>query len=367
VQEYYIIVKTIIPIMIGCDEMETVETTDPLPMKDVGCMIVGLTYNLKKGIESDIEDIEAEYDSIETVVAIKETLEQLGCRVELFEANNEIFKKLLCTNVDIIFNIAEGIFGRGREAQIPAILNFLKIPFVGSDETTLCIALDKALTKRFLSTYRIKTPKYKLLNSKKIGQVSNMKFPVIVKPNAEGSSKGISDIAVVNNYEQLRQLVEKNIAAYDQPMLIEEYIEGREFTVAIVGNDSEVTVFPPMEIRYKEKGQNYNIYSFNVKKNYKEYIEYICPAEIDQTVEKKLMDTAKKIYKILDCKDFSRIDFRMSEDGDIYFIEINPLPGLSPGYSDYPMITEFNGVRYRDTIKMILNSALKRHGMRPIY
>jgi D-alanine-D-alanine ligase len=353
--------------MIGCGEMESVETTDPLPITDVGCMIVGLTYNLKKGIESDIEDVEAEYDSIETVMAIKEALEQLGCRVELLEADTQIFQKLLSTNIDIVFNIAEGIYGRGREAQVPAILNFLKIPYVGSDETTLCIALDKALSKRFLSTYRIKTPKYRLLNPNKIAMTGKLRFPVIVKPNAEGSSKGISDIAVVNNSQELRKLVHENIAIYRQPMLVEEFVQGREFTVAVVGNGSEAVAFPPMEIRYKEKGQKYNIYSFNVKKNYKEYIEYICPAEIDQVVEKKLMDTAIKIYNILDCKDFSRIDFRLSEDQEVYFIEINPLPGLSPGYSDYPMITEFNGIGYRDTIKMILNSALKRHGMRPIF
>lgn len=343
--------------------MDILETVDPLPPP---FMTVGLTYNLKKGIESEIEDAEAEYDSIETVLAIKEALEQIGCEIELLEADNGIFKKLLNTKADIVFNIAEGIFGRGREAQVPAILNFLKIPFVGSDETTLCIALDKALSKRFLSTYKVKNPKYKLINSSEMSAFRDISFPVIVKPNAEGSSKGISDIAVVNNKAELKELVEKNLISYGQSMLVEEFIQGREFTVAIIGNGDEAKAFSPMEIKYRDKGQKYNIYSFNVKKNYKEFVEYSCPAVLDKTIEKKMMDTAKKIHNILDCKDFSRIDFLLSKERDIYFIEINPLPGLAPGYSDYPMIAGFNGIEYKDMIKMILNSALKRHGMNPI-
>ncbi|HHW31146.1 MAG TPA: ATP-grasp domain-containing protein [Clostridiaceae bacterium] len=343
--------------------METYENTDPLPNP---LMTVGLAYNLKKGIESVIEDIEAEYDSIETILAIKEALERLQCKVELLEADSGIFHKLLSTKLDIVFNIAEGIHGRGREAQVPAILNFLKIPFVGSDETTLCLSLDKALSKRFLSTYKIKTPRYKIFNSICPNTKVNLKFPVIVKPNAEGSSKGISDIAVAENHEELRQLIEKNISAYCQSVLVEEFIQGREFTVAIVGNGGETLIFPPMEIKYKNRGQKYNIYSFNVKKNYKEYVDYICPADLDKSAEKKMKVMAGKIYRLLECKDFSRVDFRMAEDGEIYFIEINPLPGLAPGYSDYPMITQFNGVGYTDTIKMILNSALKRYGIKQL-
>ena len=346
--------------------MDTFETTDPYPPGEDGyCLTVGLTYNLKKGIKSEVEDIEAEYDSFDTVLALKEALESLGCRVELLEADTGLMKKLLETRLDIVFNIAEGIQGRGREAQVPSILNFLKVPYAGSDETTLCIALDKALTKRILSTYKIKTPRYKLFSDSKSGSIKGMKFPLIVKPNAEGSSKGISDIAVVENPTELRQLLGKNVKAYNQPMLVEEFIPGKELTVAIVGNGDETVVYPPMEIKYI-KSLKHNIYSFGVKKNYKEYIEYNCPAVLDADMEKSIKNIAEKIYQVLECKDFSRIDFRLSEEGEIYFIEINPLPGLAPGYSDYPMITEFTGISYRSTIKSILNSALKRYGMTPV-
>lgn len=323
---------------------------------------VGLAFNLKKGLESEVEDIEAELDSIDTVNAIKEAIENLGCKVTLFEADENIIPSLLDNKPDIVFNIAEGLNGRGREAHIPALLSFLGIPFTGSDETTLCIALDKVVTKRLLSTYGINTPAFCLIKNN-LEETLNIKYPAIVKPNAEGSSKGISDMAIVNNEEQLKEIISKNYKMYNQPMLVEEYIKGREFTVAIIGNGPDLKVFPPMEIRFKKNEEKYNIYSYNVKKNYKEYIEYICPPIVNNKILNEMVSTAKKVYECLDCKDFSRIDFRVSDKGEIHFIEINPLPGLAPSYSDLPMITEFNGITYPETIKMVLNSALKRYGM----
>jgi len=155
-------------------------------------------------------------------------------------------------------------------------------------------------------------------------------------------------------------------------MLVEEYIGGREFTVGILGNGSELRVFPPMEIIYLDQQNPFNIYSYNVKQNYKELIRYECPAVISKEIETEMVQTAKKIYEILQCKDFARIDFRLSRSGNshrenshsekIYFIEINPLPGLAPGYSDFPMIAEFNGMNYDTLVRSILNSALKRYG-----
>lgn len=327
---------------------------------------VGLAFNLKKGIQSGVEDMEAEYDSIDTVMAIKNALESIGCQVELLEAAHSFLDKLREAHVDIVFNIAEGLSGRGREAHIPAILNFLGIPFTGSDETTLCIALDKALTKRLLTSFRILTPKHQLMSHEGERIRHDLKFPLIVKPNAEGSSKGISNMAVVDDMEQLKHLLERNFQMYGQPMLIEEFIPGREFTVGVIGNGSEARVFTPMEIVYKEDQDGRNIYSFEVKKDYKRYVEYVCPPNLSPKLQEKLMDIAGKVYRVLQCWDFARIDFRMSNDNKFYFIEINPLPGLAPGYSDYPMIAEFCGVDYNTVIKMILNSALKRYGMAPV-
>lgn len=335
---------------------------------------VGITYNLKRSngdrkqgrrsTGSVPEDDEAEYDDISTIMAIKEVLEGKNCRVTLLEADKDLPVKLAEDKPDIIFNIAEGIQGRGREAQVPALLNFYRIPYTGSDETTLCIALDKALTKRIISTYGIKTPKYQVITKDQSQLTGRFHYPVIVKPNAEGSSKGISDVAVVSGRRELQELVSKDISLYKQDMLVEEYISGREFTVGIFGNGNDIHVFPPMEICYINQVNQYNIYSFNVKRNYKQYIRYECPADISREAETEMINTAKKIYEVLSCKDFARIDFRLSPDEKLYFIEINPLPGLAPGYSDFPMIAEFNGMDYGSLVWNVLNSALKRYGMK---
>jgi D-alanine-D-alanine ligase len=142
-------------------------------------------------------------------------------------------------------------------------------------------------------------------------------------------------------------------------MLVEEYIDGREFTVGVLGNGGETRVFPPMEIIFEDR--NNPIYSFEVKKDFKKYVRYECPAKLSAEVSTKIQATAKKIYEVLECRDFARIDFRLSPEGDLYFIEINPLPGLAPGYSDFPMLAEFNGIGYSALVRSILRSALKRY------
>lgn len=329
-------------------------------------LIVGIAYNLKKGLTSDIEDIEAEFDSFDTIEAIRKVLTTQNIRVELLEADSDFVEKLKNSKVELIFNIAEGANGRGRESHVPAILNFLGIPFTGSDETTLALSLDKALTKRYLSTYHIDTPGYQLVTSPDFILASSLQFPLIVKPNSEGSGKGISDLAIVDNEEQLKVIISRNFRLYNQPMLIESYIKGREFTVGLLGNGRDLKVFEPMEICYLNNKRENQIYSYNVKTNYKKYVEYRCPSDLDTLTSQKMKQQAEKIYTALDCRDLSRIDFRLSEDGTINFIEINPLPGLAPGYSDYPMLVDFCGMSYEDLILNVLNSALKRYGMKEI-
>lgn len=338
--------------------MEEAPKAEPGPL-----LQVGLTFNLKKHILSNVADAEAEYDSLETVLAIKEALEDDYCRVELMEADETLPERLAKHTVDIVFNIAEGIQGRGREAEVPALCNMMRIPFTGSDETTLCIALDKALTKRLLSTYRVRTPKYRIITRDQLRVGSGFTFPAIVKPNAEGSSKGISDVAIVSDIKALRALAERNIHDYNQDMLVEEFIPGREFTVGILGNGEDMRVFPPMEIIYLDKENPYNIYSFTVKQNYQQLIRYKSPADISAQTGAEMMRTARKVYDALACRDFARIDFRLAPDGRLYFIEINPLPGLAPGYSDFPMLAEMSGTDYTTLVRSVLKAALKRYGI----
>jgi D-alanine-D-alanine ligase len=301
---------------------------------------------------------------MDTVYAIRAALERLFCRVTLLEADETLPAKLIANRPDIVFNIAEGKGGRGREAQVPAILNFLGIPFTGSDETTLCICLDKALTKKLLSREGIRIPRFRVVGPQGSSN-GHVGFPAIVKPNAEGSSKGISNMAVVEDHATLRELLNKNLTLYRQEMLIEQYIPGREFTVGILGNGQDTRVFEPMEIIYLNQDIPYQIYSFEVKQNYKQLIRYDCPANAPAQLRREMTDTALKIYKLLGCRDFARIDFRLSPAGELYFIEINPLPGLAPGYSDYPMIAAFQGVSYEALVQGVLLSALRRIGLKP--
>ena len=207
---------------------------------------VGITYNLKKnlaGTASDPPDAEAEFDDISTILAIQNALEGAGCRTELLEADASLPGRLSQNPPDIVFNVAEGSAGRGREAQVPALLSYLKIPYTGSDETTMCIAMDKALTKSLLAPHRVRTPKYRVASVEAAyssgkhklqagaaayssGAASfsagGLSFPVIVKPNAEGSSKGISGASVAHDAESLRAALEAGIGAYRQDMLVEE-------------------------------------------------------------------------------------------------------------------------------------------------
>ena len=325
---------------------------------------VGIIYNVKSGHKDGPEDEEAEYDNLDTVHAIKEVFESMNLQVHLLEENEELISNLKQNPIDIAFNIAEGKKGRGREAEVPAILNLLGIPFSGSDETTLCIALDKAITKRLITSAHIRTPKYAVLQQGKTLNLSGLNYPIIIKPNAEGSSKGISDVSIVESKAELNELVEKNHKLYHQDMLAEEYIEGREFTVGVLGNGKDRHIFSPMEIKYKKTTQgNYHVYSYPVKQDYKSFVAYECPAKLTPEQEKEMIKATAKICDLLGCLDFARVDYRMDCEGKIYFIEINPLPGLAPGYSDYPMLADFSGMDYKALVQNVFLSAVKRHGM----
>lgn len=334
----------------------------PLP---AGAPLVGIVANIKTGASMELLDAEAELDSMDTVAAMGRALNLAGARAALYLADKTLPEQLLTNKPDFVFNIAEGLTGRSREAQIPALLDMLNIPYTGSDATTLCIALDKALTKRLLATYHIKTPPYQLVRPETSKISHALTYPVIVKPNAEGSSKGIPDACIAKTPEELHALITRNMSLYREDMLVESFVGGREFTVGLLGNGRELTAFSPMEIVYlRQPTGGYNVYNYTVKQDYTKYVRYDCPARIDPLVEKRMTDKARKIFSALNCRDFARIDFRLSPDEqDIHFIEINPLPGLAPGYSDYPMLAEFCGVPYEALICRILKAAVKRSGV----
>ncbi len=322
-------------------------------------MIVGLTYNLKKS-NSDVEDWEAEYDSPQTVMAIQSAIEQAGHDTVLLEAVPERIRDFIDCGCDIVFNFAEGLEGRGREAQIPALLSFLGIPYTGSDEVALGIALDKTLTKQLVTANGITTPKFQLATraTKKIKR--DLRFPLIIKPNAEGSSKGIRESAVVNTSEQALQLLRELSHVYPGDFLIEEFIEGREVTVGLLGNGDSIEVLPVLETLFPHED---NFYSYRVKKHSDVFLQYDCPAQLDRLTLQKIEKAARTVFSILRLRDVARMDFRISSDGIPYFLEVNPIPGLAPGFSDLPRICEASGISYDSLINKILNTALVRLGL----
>lgn len=325
----------------------------------------GIAFNLKKNSAPDrlstLPDAEAEFDDIETIRAIQNVLEASGCVVELFEATEEFPVKLIQSRPDIVFNIAEGSGGRGREAQVPAILEFLNIPFTGSDSTALSVAMDKALTKRIAASYGVNTPKFRIVKPDTPFGDIDIPFPAIVKPNSEGSSKGISDVSIAEDATRLKYILTEKISAYKQDMLVEEYVQGREFTVGVLGNGNALRVFTPMEIVFRDRA--HGIYSYEVKRNFREFVSYECPPNIDGETVKEMENAALAVYHALECRDMARVDFRLSPEGQLHFIEINPLPGLAPDYSDFPMIAAFNGMDYAALIQNILDRALTRYGL----
>lgn len=332
----------------------------------LGPVKVGVTYNLKRAEHASgkAPDDQAEFDSMDTVLAIEAAIRRRGLTTVLLEADDSLPQKLREEQPDIVFNIAEGSGGRAREAQVPALLGLLQIPFTGSDETTLCLALDKALAKRLLATYRVPTPRWRVFSPGAPIRTAGLKYPVIVKPNAEGSSKGIPDVCIAQNAAQLKALVQQDFDLYGGDVLAEEFVSGREFTVGLLGNGASVAVFPPMEIVYHRSPiEGYNVYNYTVKQAYTEYVSYCCPAEISPELEKEIIRLAKKTFLALGCRDFARVDFRLDDAGHVYFIEINPLPGLAPHYSDYPMLAEFCGVPHEELVYSVLRAGAERVGV----
>ncbi|MCX6101915.1 MAG: ATP-grasp domain-containing protein [Proteobacteria bacterium] len=324
---------------------------------------VALVYNLKRKEVSDPEyEHEAEFDSQQTVDTLRRTLEGFGLTVALVEANKELTENLKQSQVDVVFNIAEGSNKRAREAQVPAICDLLGVEHTASDATCLAITLDKAITKKLLSQDGILTPQYRLYQGSSRGVESGLRFPVICKPNHEGTSKGIGDTCVVKTQEELEQEATRQWKKFREPILCEEYIEGREFTIGVLGN-STLKVLGPMEILFNSQGGKYPVYSFeakHVEPTANPIFSLVCPVSLGRELDRKIVAFAKKCFWSLGCRDVARIDFRVDNTGNIFFIEINPLPGLAPNFSDLVILAEKSGMAYDGLIRRILTPAIQR-------
>lgn len=327
--------------------------------------VVGVMFNLKGDPPDDAEppDSHAELDSESTVDAVAEALRAYGHDVYLIEGNDAAYLKLLQRRLDIVFNMCEGLRGESRESHIPSILEMLGIPYTGSGVLTLAMTLDKPLTKKVLSFHGIPTPKFRVYEPGDRVYGRGLEFPVFAKPAHEGSSMGITPNCRCEDLPQLRAQVERLWDLYKQPVLVEEYLPGQEFTVGILGNMKPV-IFPVMEINFdaipKEHGR---IYSRQFKTDWYDDVYYLCPAPISPELESKIKDTAFKTYRILGCRDLARVDLRLDSKGVPNVLEVNPLPGMAPGFSDYPRIAEKGGWSYTELVNGILETALRRYNL----
>ncbi len=332
------------------------------PPRKTGPLKVGFTFNVKR-LKPEVDgtrDDEAEYDSPKTLQAVREAIAAAGHEVVDLEATQDLPTLLASAQVDLVFNMAEGIKGRNRESQVPALLELLDIPYSGSDPAALSIALDKALAKKIVRGHGILTPNFIQLVTGKERLPRDLRYPVIVKPNAEGSSKGVHATSVVENEAELRETASKMIAKYDQPALVEEYIGGREFTVGLLG-ERRPKVLPPMEVVFLDQAQKRPVYSFEFKQDWSTKIRYDVPARLEPQQLKALERAARECFIALGCRDVARVDFRMDDHGKIYFLECNPLPGLTPGWSDLVLIAKAAGIEYNALISEILSCAIRRY------
>ena len=326
-------------------------------------MRVGLAYNVKPADPPDHlpEDAFEEYDSEATVGHIENALSLLGHDVRRLPAGRAFVDALRDAAPDIVFNIAEGGGGRCREAHIPAVLEMLGVPYVGSDPLTLSVTLDKPVAKRLAAYEGIPTPPFRTFRSAGELDALPFPFPVIVKPAFEGSSKGVRIASRATSLDQARKMVRFVTETYRQEALVEAFVTGAEVTVGVLGNDPP-RVVGMMEIAPTTVSPAEFVYSLEVKRDWENRVVYRVPPALPEAVLSEIGRCALGAYRALGCRDFARIDFRLDPSGTPQFIECNPLPGLSPGYGDLPIMAERMGIPYLSLVSEILSHALSRLG-----
>lgn len=322
-------------------------------------MTIGLTYDLrdeylKMGYG---EEETGEFDRIDTIEYIESTLQSLGYETDrIGHIKNLVSRLNQGERWDLVFNIAEGMYGAGREAQVPALLDAYQIPYVFSGPLVLAVTLDKAWTKEIVKNAGIPTPDYVVIEKPEDTDHIKLPFPLFVKPLAEGTGKGINSDSVINNKIQLEKLCGHLLEKYKQPVIVERFLSGREFTAGIVGTGNQARCIGVMEIILKANAEQ-NVYSYVNKEECEERIIY---SLTDPAAVEACSLLALKVWKAIRAEDGGRVDIRFDDKGEANFLEVNPLAGMHPEHSDLPILAKLNGVSYRELMKMIMDSAVKK-------
>jgi len=327
---------------------------------------VGLTYNLRRDYvprPGDPQDAAGELDNESTIDLLAAAIEGLGHTTVRLGYGPRLLERLLGEQrgeIDLVFNIAEGLRGRSRESEVPAVLEMLGIPYTFSDPVTMGIALDKHLTKQIVSLADVPTPRWMVASSASDLDGWNA-FPAFVKPAWEGTAKGIGNDSRVNDAAALRRLVGRLTVLYRQPVLVEEYLPGGEYTVGVLGNS------PPRSIgvlQISHVGVSTNdICSFDAKERCEQLLRYEKPRSTPPEVIRRMEVISLNAYRALGCRDVARVDLRCDARGEPFFLEVNPLPGMHPTHSDLPMLAEANGMSYPELVGGIIDAARKRYGV----
>jgi D-alanine-D-alanine ligase len=347
---------------------------------------VAVLANLKKNAPKFVGMVQDQWDDLDsekTVNSLVEAIRAGGYTCEYLEGNLTLFETLTTYKPDICFNICEGHFGDAREAQIPSILEMMRIPYTGSKVLTLALALDKPMTKRVIAFHDLPTPEFQTFERIDEALSPDMIFPLFVKPSREGTGMGVSRNSIVNNEDEMRDQISIIIEKYKQPALVERYIEGREVTVGFVGNlvgpvahripddenarriEAGLHFLPPMEVDLSPFSDSDTVYSNRLKVDLADQLNYLCPAPIDEDLKYDLNWLAAAVFRVIGALDVSRVDFRLDVHNDYkpYILEINPLPGLAPVISDLVIEAAGEGIGHTELVNMILETALKRYSM----
>jgi D-alanine-D-alanine ligase len=313
---------------------------------------------------------QAEWDTPETINAVKEALQERH-EVILIDAGDDAYTLLQKTRPEIVFNIAEGTSGCCREGYIPSILEHLNLPYTASDPLTLNICLDKSRTKEILSYHGLPTSRFRVISDSNFS-FNSLHYPLMVKPLYEGSSIGIRNDSLVRTPQEMRERVLWLLNEFDEPALVEEFLPGREFTAAIMGNGKEARVLPIVEILFDSLPRGVNpIYSYEAKWIWDQSSNplkiFECPARLSAGLRSEIEEACLRAYDILRCRDWCRIDVRLDSAGHPHILELNPLPGILPNPDDnscFPKAARAAGMSYSQLINAVLDIACKRYGLK---
>lgn len=338
-------------------------------------MRIAFVYNIRHKYPDPNDpraQLETDFDDPQTIEAMIKNMKECGFDVIPIEANEDAYEKLKKNKnkIDLVFNYSMGIYGRDRYAHLPAMLEMLQIPYTGPSPLTEALVLNKAKAREILKASGISVPDSQVFYRKDQKLKSSLKFPLIVKPCCRGSSAGITNRSVVENEQQLREQVEFVIDTFEEPALVQTFLEGREFSIPMLGNPPEI--LPIIEVDHSVTPKGYKqIDSLEIKwiveEEDKEFEKkhFICPAKIDKKLEKKLKDLCLKTWDALDIADLCRIDIRCDKKGKPYVLDINTPPGLIPPEvsttSYFPLSARVAGIDYKQLIKKIVQSAVDRY------